>query len=133
MDHVSLLAKLDAAASAAGRYVELLVQVDLAGEVTKHGASPDQVAHILDAGRGCRAVRIAGLMTLPPAVAEPEAARPYFAALRRLRDESLARGVDPAMLRELSMGMSYDFEVAIEEGATLVRVGSAIFGERDHV
>ncbi len=133
VDSVALLTKLDAAASAAGRHVELLVQVDLAGEVTKHGVSPDQVAPILEAGRGCRAVRLAGLMTLPPAVAEPEAARPYFAALRRVRDDFLARGVDPPMLRELSMGMSYDFEVAIEEGATCIRVGSAIFGERDHV
>ena len=132
VDNLALLTKLDAAAAASGRRVELLVQVDLGGEATKHGASPDEVAPILEAGRECRAVRIAGLMTLPPAVADPEAARPYFAALRRLRDDFLARGVDPPMLRELSMGMSHDFEVAIEEGATLVRVGSAIFGRRDH-
>ena len=69
-------------------------------------------------------------MLLPPAVAEPEAARPYFAALRRLRDDLVSQGHPAATLAELSMGMSHDFEVAIEEGATLVRVGTAIFGPR---
>ena len=71
-------------------------------------------------------------MILPPAVQEPEAARPYFRALREVRDRLLARGVDASMLRELSMGMSHDFEVAVEEGATLVRVGTAIFGGRTY-
>jgi len=69
-------------------------------------------------------------MILPPAVADPEAARPYFAALRRLRDDLLKTGPDAARLAQLSMGMSHDFEVAVEEGATMVRVGSAIFGDR---
>ena len=74
-----------------------------------------------------------GLMIIPPEAADPEAARPYFASLRRLRDDLVSQQVDPSMLAELSMGMSHDFEVAIEEGATLVRVGSAIFGERHRV
>ena len=71
-------------------------------------------------------------MTLPPAVQEPEAVRPYFRALREVRERLLARGVDASMLRELSMGMSHDFEIAVEEGATLVRVGTAIFGGRTY-
>jgi uncharacterized pyridoxal phosphate-containing UPF0001 family protein len=74
-----------------------------------------------------------GLMLLPPAVADPEMARPHFTALRRLRNELLERGVERSMLTELSMGMSHDFEVAIEEGATIVRVGTAIFGDRPAV
>ena len=80
----------------------------------------------------CRGVRLAGLMTLPPEVDNPDDARPYFARLRALRDALVAEGVPAESLRELSMGMSHDFEVAIEEGATLVRVGSAIFGERTY-
>ena len=132
IDRASLLTRLEEAAQAAGRTVDLLVQVDLAGEATKHGARPDEVLTILQKARDCRAVRVTGLMLIPPAVADPEAARPGFAALRTLRDDLMARGADQSMLRELSMGMSQDFEVAIEEGATLVRVGSAIFGERDH-
>ena len=69
-------------------------------------------------------------MLMPPFTPEPEGARPYFRRLREIRDELAARGVPPQMLRELSMGMSHDFEVAVEEGATIVRVGTAIFGER---
>jgi hypothetical protein len=130
VDSVSLLSKLDEGARAAQRILDLLVQVDLAGETTKYGASPEQVPAIMSAARECRAVRVTGLMTLPPAVDDPQAARPYFAALRQLRDDLAKHGTDEVMLRELSMGMSHDFEVAIEEGATQVRVGSAIFGER---
>ncbi|MBW8868710.1 MAG: YggS family pyridoxal phosphate-dependent enzyme, partial [Acidobacteria bacterium] len=73
-----------------------------------------------------------GLMLLPPAVGDPDDARPYFSVLLSVRDRLLAAGVDRSMLGELSMGMSHDFEVAIEEGATMVRVGSAIFGQRDY-
>jgi uncharacterized pyridoxal phosphate-containing UPF0001 family protein len=108
----------------------LLVQVDIAGEPTKHGALPRDLPSILEAARLCQAVRIIGLMILPPFHADPEQARPFFASLRSLRDELVARGADASMLTELSMGMSGDFEVAIEEGATIVRVGSAIFGRR---
>jgi len=133
IDDAALVGKVDEAARAAGRAIELLVQVDLAGEATKHGAREDELASIFDAGRAARAVTITGLMTLPPAVEDPEAARPYFRALRGVRDRLVARGVDPSMVRELSMGMSHDFEVAVEEGATLVRVGTAIFGRRTFV
>jgi pyridoxal phosphate enzyme (YggS family) len=130
IDTPALVGALDEAAHAAGRQLELLVQVDLAGEPTKHGAREEEIASILEAAHRCRAVRIVGLMLLPPAVGEPEDARPYFRALRDVRDRLLARGADGSMLSELSMGMSHDFEVAVEEGATLVRVGTAIFGER---
>ena len=85
---------------------------------------------IFEAATGLVSARFVGLMLLPPAVDDPEQARPFFRAARELRDELVARGVDKSMLAELSMGMSQDFEIAIEEGATLVRVGSAIFGRR---
>ena len=133
IDGAALLLKLDEAAQSAGTQMELLVQVDLAGEVTKHGAREDELAAIFDAAAAARACRIVGLMLLPPAVESPDAARPYFRALRDVRDRLLARGVDPSSLNELSMGMSHDFEVAVEEGATLVRVGTAIFGGRSYV
>jgi len=133
VDEIALLRKLDEAADAANRQLELLVQVDLAGEATKHGAREEELLAIFDAARTCRATRITGLMLLPPAVEDPEAARPYFRALKDVRDRLLARGVDGSLLNELSMGMSHDFEVAIEEGATLVRVGTAIFGSRTYV
>ena len=130
VDDGALLAKLTEAAQAAGRPLELFIQVDLAGEPTKRGVPPGGLPALLRAGPASSAARVTGLMLLPPAVAEPEAARPYFAALRRLRDDLLAGGHDPAALSQLSMGMSHDFEVAIEEGATVVRVGTAIFGGR---
>lgn len=129
VDDSDLLRTLDAAAQAIGRRLELLVQVDLAGEPTKFGVTPDDLGAVLTAARANRFARVTGLMLMPPAVADPQAARPYFAALRRLRDDLAAHGDTPA-LPELSMGMSHDFEVAIEEGATLVRVGTAIFGRR---
>jgi hypothetical protein len=133
IDEPALALKVDEAAVAAGRRLDLLVQVDLAGESTKHGAREDELAAIFDRAREGRAARVVGLMLLPPEGNTPEDARPYFRALRGVRDRLLARGVDGEMLRELSMGMSHDFEVAVEEGATLVRVGSAIFGARTSV
>jgi pyridoxal phosphate enzyme (YggS family) len=130
VDGVELLQKLDTAAADAGAAPELLIQVDLAGEATKFGVPPDEVPRLFDAAAACRAARVVGLMTLPPLPETPEDARPYFRRLRDLRDAWLASGVPAAMLRELSMGMSGDFEVAIQEGATMVRVGTAIFGSR---
>ena len=130
IDTVELIEKLDTIADESGRAPELLIQVDLAGEATKHGASPDEVPRLLDAAALCRAARVVGLMTLPPIPESPEDARPYFRRLRELRDGWLDSGVPAAMLRELSMGMSGDFEVAVQEGATMVRVGTAIFGSR---
>ena len=130
MDDGSLVTAVDHAARAAVRHVELLVQVDLAGEATKHGAREEELAGIFDLARSASSARVVGLMLLPPAVDDPDDARPFFRELIAVRDRLLARGVDASMLGELSMGMSHDFEVAIEEGATIVRVGTAIFGAR---
>ena len=130
VDSADLLRRLDAAAAEVGAAPEMLVQVDLAGEASKHGARAADVPHILEEAGRCRAVRVVGLMTLPPIPEAPEDARPWFRQLRELRDGWLQSGVPAGMLREMSMGMSGDFEVAIEEGATIVRVGTAIFGRR---
>ena len=131
VDSVELLDKLDRTAADTGHSPELLIQVDLAGEATKHGASPGEVPRLFQAAGACRAARVVGLMTLPPVPDTPEDSRRWFTRLRDLRDGWLHAGVPAPMLRELSMGMSGDFEVAVQEGATMVRVGTAIFGSRD--
>ena len=130
VDSVDLLRKLDAAAAESGRTPELLIEIDLAGEATKFGARPEEAPAIFEAASTCRAARVVGLMLIPPIPDTPEDARPWFRRLRELRDGWVAAGTPPAMLRELSMGMSGDFEVAIQEGATIVRIGTAIFGSR---
>ncbi len=130
IDSADVLIRVDRAAAEAGTSPDVLVQVDLAGEATKHGAPPDRLDAIFASADDCRAVRLVGLMVLPPYFENPEDARPYFRRLRTLRDGLQARGVPAPRLAELSMGMSHDFEVAIQEGATIVRVGTAIFGER---
>lgn len=130
IDSADLLRTVDEAATERGRQIDVLIQVDLTQEPTKHGAPEAAMPAIIEAAMACRSARLTGLMLLPPAVAEPDAVRPYFAAARALRDRYIADGVPADLLRDLSMGMSHDYEVAIEEGATLVRVGSAIFGER---
>jgi pyridoxal phosphate enzyme (YggS family) len=129
VDGVDLLERLERGAIAAGRKVTALVQADLAGEATKSGAPPGAIDAILERAAGCSAVTVRGLMILPPHEEDPERARPWFRRLRELR-EALARRHARLDLDELSMGMTGDFEVAIEEGATLVRVGRALFGER---
>jgi pyridoxal phosphate enzyme (YggS family) len=128
IDSVDLLRRIDVAASAAQATPEVLVQVDLAGETTKFGVAPQHVNALFETD--LHAARLVGLMLLPPWTDNPEDARPWFRRLRELRDELAAAGVQPGRLRELSMGMSHDFEVAIQEGSTIVRVGTAIFGER---
>ena len=130
VDSLRLLQSIDASAVDAGVATELLIQVDLAGEPTKHGAPRPEAIEIVKAASGCRAARVVGLMTIPPYFEDPERARPYFAELRDVRDTLLKAGVDAARLRELSMGMSHDFEIAVQEGATMVRLGTAIFGAR---
>jgi len=129
IDSVEILARLESGAVAAGRRLDALVQADLAGEATKSGARPAAIEAILAAAAGCTAVRVRGLMILPPYDADPERSRPWFRRLRELLAE--CRGRHPRLeMDELSMGMTEDFEVAIEEGATMVRVGRALFGER---
>jgi pyridoxal phosphate enzyme (YggS family) len=130
IDSVELLARVDAAAASAGLTPEILVQADLAGETTKFGAAEDEVETIVRAALESRALRLAGLMILPPWNENPELTRPWFVRLRELRDRLVAAGVPADALRHLSMGMSHDFEAAIEEGATIIRVGTAIFGKR---
>jgi pyridoxal phosphate enzyme (YggS family) len=130
VDSLDLLTRLDRAAAGANARPDVLVQVDLAGEATKFGAPPDEAGGIVKAAAACTAVRLTGLMLLPPLFDNPEDARPFFLRLRRLRDELVESGVPAPLLCDLSMGMSHDFEVAIEEGATMVRVGTAIFGAR---
>ena len=130
VDSLRLLDAIDAAATDAGTEPELLVQVDLAGETTKHGATEAEAMDIVRAAARCQAARCVGLMTIPPFFEHPEDARPYFARLRDLRATLLKEGLDQALLRELSMGMSHDFEIAVQEGATIVRLGTAIFGKR---
>src|SRR6185369_14347920 len=122
--------KVDDAAAGMGRRIQLLVQVDLAGEPTKHGAREDNLASIFEAARQATRASVTGLMLLPPAAGNPEDARGWFRKLREVRDTLAGTGVSASMLTELSMGMSHDYEIAVEEGSTLVRVGTAIFGRR---
>ncbi|HST52371.1 MAG TPA: YggS family pyridoxal phosphate-dependent enzyme [Pyrinomonadaceae bacterium] len=131
VDSVSLVEKLERACSEDGRgRLDVLLQIDLAGEETKSGASEDELHALVESLNGCSRVRCRGLMTLPPFFEDAELVRPYFRRLRSLRDELRARGVFGESPGDLSMGMTHDFEVAVEEGATILRVGTAIFGER---
>ena len=133
VDSADLLQRLDRAATEAGAEPEILLQADLAGEDTKHGASEQDVAALARAALESRAVKLAGLMLLPPWNENQEVTRPWFVQLRQLRDRLIADGIPAESLEHLSMGMSHDFEAAVEEGATLVRVGTAIFGRRTTV
>ncbi len=130
VDSADLAAEIDRRARAAGVVQPVLVAVNLAGEASKSGVAPVEVEGLLDAIGGCASLRCEGLMTMPPLEDDAEASRPRFAALRELRDR-LASPDRP--LRQLSMGTTSDFEVAVEEGATLVRVGTAIFGPRSTI
>jgi len=130
VDRAALGEALDRRAGALERPLDVLVQVDLAGEPQKGGVPPEGLAGLLTQLANLSWLRVQGLMTIPPATTEPEQARPWFARLRDLRDQHIDT-VPGLALAELSMGMSADFEVAIEEGATWVRVGTAIFGPRE--
>lgn len=130
LDRLSLAEALEKAAARLGVVRDVLVQVNLAGEASKSGVAPEAAADLLRELKRCPHLRVRGLMTLPPFFPDPEAVRPYFRALRELRDRLAAQGLSDTGLPELSMGMSSDFEVAVEEGATLIRVGTALFGPR---
>lgn len=128
VDSAALGRRLGRAGRELGRPVRGLLQVDLAGEETKFGVPEGSAEAVLDELKACEGLAIEGLMVMPPYDPEPERVRPFFRRLRELRDRALEGGFLEG--RELSMGMSHDFEVAIQEGATMVRIGTAIFGKR---
>jgi pyridoxal phosphate enzyme (YggS family) len=131
LDSAELAERLNRLCVAEGREVlPVLIQIDLGGEETKTGIDPKKLPELLQTLTGCPRLSLIGLMTLPPYFESPDCARPYFKTLRKLRDELQLQGHFGERAGELSMGMSHDFEIAIEEGATMVRVGTAIFGER---
>ncbi len=127
LDSVELGHKIDRAAEEIGKVQPVLVQVDLASEPTKFGLPEKELLATLESLTGLPRLRVDGLMVLPPFVPDAEAVRPYFRRLRELGAEAFGQGLAG---RELSMGMSHDFEIAIEEGATFIRVGTALFGPR---
>jgi pyridoxal phosphate enzyme (YggS family) len=132
VDSVELASRLDRICVEEGREeLPVLIQVDLAGEETKNGVREDQVSSLIDWFRSSLRLRLVGLMTIPPYFEDPELVRPYFRRLRELRDELRKTGAFDEGTGELSMGMSHDFEIAVEEGATMIRVGTAIFGSRN--
>ena len=128
LDSLSVAEEINKRAENMGITVPVLIEVDTGGEESKGGINPSKLEEFLKELRCLSSIDVQGLMTMPPYFDDPETARPYFYRLRELRDSLLASF---PKLNELSMGMSGDFEVAIEEGATIIRVGSAIFGERD--
>jgi pyridoxal phosphate enzyme (YggS family) len=128
VDSAKLAGELDKQARNAGKIQNILVQVNISNEPTKSGVQQERTLDMIRTIAGFQNICIQGLMTMPPFFNAPERARPYFSALRRLRDQVEKRLNIP--LKDLSMGMTGDFEVAIQEGATLVRIGTAIFGER---
>jgi hypothetical protein len=132
VDSLKLAEKLDAAARNLGKVLNVLIEINVGGEAAKSGIasdSPELEALLLAAPR-FEALTFRGLMTVPPFTDDPQSARPYFRKLRELRDKIAARRLQATDMAQLSMGMSHDFEVAIEEGSTCVRVGTAIFGTR---
>jgi pyridoxal phosphate enzyme (YggS family) len=132
LDSLRLAERLNAAARQRGRTLPVLIELNLGGEQSKTGLSPDspEVEEILQAAPRLDRLQITGLMTVPPYTEDPEDARPYFRRLRQIRDSIAARNLPGVHMDQLSMGMSHDFEVAIEEGSTCVRLGTAIFGRR---
>lgn len=128
VDSLELARQIDRIAGELGFVPQVLLEVNLAGEASKYGFNPDELPSELEALLAFDHLEICGVMAIPPMVEEPEQARPYFVQLRELRDRLQTSAGVP--FPELSMGMSADFEIAIEEGATMVRVGSALFGPR---
>ena len=130
VDRLSLAQEINRVAEKKGKKVRILVQVNISGEETKSGINPQKVRTLIGEIASMSNLSLEGLMTMPPYFDDPEKARLYFTALRELRYTLLQESIGGVNLQELSMGMSGDFEVAIEEGATMVRIGTAIFGER---
>src|SRR5947208_16701193 len=133
VDRLEVAERLDRAARERGITQEVLLEVNVAGEKTKHGFSPDEVKRVAERMGALQGIRVLGLMAVPPVAGAPEEARPHFRRLRILAAEVQAQKIPHIMLQELSMGMAGDFEVAVEERATLVRIGTALFGERGQI
>ncbi len=130
VDDERLVSALDRRAHDVGKTIGVMIQVNVSGEPQKSGTTEERVQELAEAVRNCSNVRLLGLMTMPPFFDDPDRARPYFAQLRHIRDNLVAAGILTPDMRELSMGMTGDFEVAVEEGSTLVRIGTALFGAR---
>jgi pyridoxal phosphate enzyme (YggS family) len=132
VDSVRMAEKLNTSAASAGKTLSILIEINVGGETAKSGVAPDsdELERILQGAPQWGNLKILGLMTVPPYAENPEGSRAYFRRLRLIRDGIAARGLPKIGMEVLSMGMSHDFEVAIEEGATCVRVGTAIFGQR---
>jgi PLP dependent protein len=132
VDSLKLAEKLDAAARALGKKLSVLIEINVGGEPAKNGVVPNsrELEELLLVAQRLEGLEFRGLMTVPPYAADPGDARTYFRKLRELRDVIAGRKLPAIRMDELSMGMSHDFEIAIEEGSTCVRVGTAIFGER---
>ena len=132
LDSVELARRLNRLCEEEGRTkLEVLIQVDLGHEETKSGIDESELTHLVESLGPLTRLELTGLMTLPPFFDDPEQSRPFFRRLRELRDELANRGAFAGRRGELSMGMTHDFAIAIEEGATMVRIGTAIFGERN--
>jgi pyridoxal phosphate enzyme (YggS family) len=132
VDSVKLAEKLDGAAQTLNKKLSVLIEINVGGEAAKSGVAPDsqELEELLLAAPRLESLQFRGLMTVPPFTDDPEGVRPYFRRLRELRDSIAARKLPAVGLEALSMGMSHDFELAIEAGSTCVRLGTAIFGER---
>lgn len=132
VDSLHLAEKLNVAAEKTSKRLPVLIEINLGGEAAKSGVAPGspELEALLSAAPRLEHLEFRGLMSLPPFMADPEAGRPYFRSLRELRDRIATRKLPAVGMDTLSMGMSHDFEIAIEEGSTCVRVGTAIFGER---
>ena len=132
LDSLKLAEKLNASAETLGKKLAVLIEVNVGGEAAKSGMAPDsgELEDILTAAPRLASLQFRGLMTIPPFFDDAQQARPYFLRLRALRDQIAARHLSAVRMETLSMGMSHDFEIAIEEGSTCVRVGTAIFGQR---
>jgi hypothetical protein len=131
LDREAIATELNRRAKDAGKKVPVLIQVNIGGEATKSGIRPDDLKSFFKLVSGLEALDVRGLMALPPFFDQPDLVRPYFRQMRELLEKLKQEATAPGKLVELSMGMSGDFEVAIEEGATLVRIGTALFGHRE--
>jgi len=129
VDSIKLAKEIDQKAASLDRRVDCFVEVNIAQESSKHGIRPEETQEFIEEASGFSSIHIVGLMAMAPFASDAEMARPYFKKLRSLRDDLLNLNIPNTDIRELSMGMTQDFEVAIEEGATFVRIGSAIFGD----